>query len=498
MTHRISAAAALLILLTGISAAMSIAADAEVELKSISADGITVRYPANMEAQAHKVLDMAVKQIQPSVEVHKQIIALLADPAGIASSITSLLGADEAQEKTRARLVAYKQKSEALVASFSTIKLMETASAVATGGVDAGVIQVRYDKDANDFRVGTDLNSVSADTLKRSYFPVFVNADGKIRAEERMPEMAIDFLGSAKVMVVAPIHETVAWVVTQQLNFYHPLARWFSEGVSGWVTRRVITRLDPKLQGMVDQMFLPGAAAKKYREKVNLMAWPQISFQNSRDPGLDPALEVAQTQYSVELITSILGSNRGNLLARIVGELKYAPVADTNAICEAIKKTCGTDAQKMLQTYVPKEIRDAARLGEAKKLVAQAEKLVQNRKWSDAAAKLRRAALIEPSDVNTRLNLAWVERELGQNQDSELQVFLAAGLLGQQKYSFHLLAPSVEGNYVLGRLAILLGNLEYARKFLEPVLQAKPDHKDAKRAMAEIKALETAATRTRP
>jgi len=70
---------------------------------------------------------------------------------------------------------------------------------------------------------------------------------------------------------------------------------------------------------------------------------------------------------------------------------------------------------------------------------------------------------------------------------------LAARLLKQQKYSFHLFASSVEGNYILGRLAILVGNLEYARKFIEPVLEAKPDHRDAKRAMEEIKRLESAA-----
>lgn len=100
---------------------------------------------------------------------------------------------------------------------------------------------------------------------------------------------------------------------------------------------------------------------------------------------------------------------------------------------------------------------------------------------------------MSPDDANARLNLAWIEREFGERKDSELQVFLVAGLLKQQNYSFHLFVYSIEGNYISARLAILMGNLDTAKKFLEPVLAYRPDHADAKRAMDEISKLEEVA-----
>ena len=466
---------------------------AQEAMKQISADGITVSFPPANEAQAAKILEIASKSIRPAVEIHREIVALLSNPSELAEEIADLLGADEAQDAARARLAAYKQKSEALIGCFSNFRIIATADAVSTGGVDAGVLQVRYAHDIDEFSMGLELEGLDADRIKRSYFPVFVNADGSIRSEKKLADVALNLLGSTRAMIAAPVHETVIWIISEKLNIYHPFTRWFLEGVSGWVTMRVLTKADPKLGGLVSEMFVPGPAAKKLRDKVNLLAWPQTAFVNRSEAYLDPALELAQTQYAVEAISELLGGNRDKRLAKIVGELKHGPDADTDAVCAAIKKVTGVDFKKTLLKYVPQDIRDGIASGEAKRLIAQAEKLAQEKKWTEAISRLRRALQMTPADVNARLNLAWLERENSERLDSEIQVFLAARLLKQQDYSFHLFAPSVEGNYVLGRLAILLGDLDYAKKFLEPVLEAKPDHKDAKRAMEEIRRIESAA-----
>ncbi len=482
---RAAVALCVLLLAAGVCAAQD-------GMKQLTADGITVSYPPANEAQAKKILEIANKSLRPAVEIHRQIVALFRDPSEMAKEITDLLGAEEAQDATRARLVAYRQKSEALVGCFSNFRIMSTADAVSTGGVDAGVLQVRYAHDVDEFGVGLELERVDADRIKRSYFPVFVNADGSIRSEKKLADTAISLLGSSRAMIAAPIHETAIWIISEKLNIYHPFTRWFLEGVSGWVTVRVMTKFDPKLSDLASELFLPGPVAKKLQDKVNLLAWPQTAFQNRKEPYVDPALEVAQTQYAVEAISDLLGGNRDKRLAKIVGEIKHGSDADTDAMCAAIKKVADADFKNTLMKYVPKDIRDGISSGEAKKLVSQAEKLAQEKKWRDAISRLRRALQMTPADVNARLNLAWLERENAERLDSEIQVFLAARLLKQQDYSFHLFATSVEGNYVLGRLAILLGNLDYAKKFLEPVLEAEPDHQDAKRAMAEIRRLESA------
>jgi hypothetical protein len=96
-----------------------------------------------------------------------------------------------------------------------------------------------------------------------------------------------------------------------------------------------------------------------------------------------------------------------------------------------------------------------------------------------------------PEDVNLRLNLAWLERETNERADSGIQVFIAARVLRQQNYSLHLYASSTEGNYVLGKFAMLIGNLDAAKSLLEPILKENPDHADAKLALAQIRALES-------
>ncbi len=471
---------------------------AQEELKQLVDGTITVSYPPGMESQAKKVMGIMKKSIEPSIDIHHQIVSLLANSGDISTQIAALLGSEEIQQTVTQRLDAYKTKSEALVQAFSNVRLIKTADGMATGGVDAGVLQVRYSQDKDKFNMALDLTGNTGDKLKRSYFPVFINGDGSIRSESKLVDMTVDMLGSSKALVVAPIHESVRYAVEERLNLYHPFARWFNEGVSGWVTKRVIGKIDPQTGDVADKVFAVSADAQKMRDKVNLIAWPQAAFQNQQKPFFDPSLEAAQVQYSVELVSGILGGNRSDKLARIVKSLKYNPADDSATICEAIKRETGDDPQPKLMAYVPKNVKDGIESGEPKKLVSQAEKLVQEKKWSQAADKLRLALQMTPEDVNARLNLAWVEREFGERLDSELQVFLTAGLLKlkPQHYAIHLFVSSVEGNYINGRLAILLGDLDSARRFLEPVLQLKPDHKDAKRAMEEVNKLEGAAKGT--
>jgi len=474
----------ILIALALLVAAPCFAADAD--LKSISEAGITVWYAPKYEAQAKQVLALARTSIAPSVDIHRQISSLTSEAPKLAADITSVLGCEELTEKTKVRLLTYKDKSEALVQIFSNIRLVESADAVAKGGIDAGVLQVRYDDVQNDFPMTLNLPVKSPDVLKRSFFPVFINADGRIRSENKIPEFAIAQLGTNKAMILAPIHEAAHHLLTDELGLYHPFARWFDEGVSGWVAKRISLKYRPELKKLAEEMFSVSAGSKKREDDLNLLAWPQAGFQLRSARDFDPILEAAQTQYSIQLISDLLGGNRGGELAKIMLEVKYKGNPDTDTICQAVKNVTHVDLKAKLQKYVPARVR----MTDRKRTLALAEKLTLDKKWPDAAGKLKAVLEQTPDDVNSRLNLAWVDREYGERADSELQVFIAAALLRQKQYSFHLFAPSLEGNYVLARLAILVGNLETARKFLEPVLQADPKHEDALRALAQIRQME--------
>jgi hypothetical protein len=407
-----------------------------------------------------------------------------------------MLGAEEKKDLARTRLASFKNKSTVLVAAFSNIRLVRKANATAASGIDGGAMQLRYSKEKDEFNVAFDEQDTSPDKLKHSFFPVIVNPDGTIRSEARLGQIALDFLGSGGALAIAPVQDTVSYLIADSLKVYHPLTRWFSEGVSGYVTRQMIAKYAPKLAPAANGLFAVSAASQKLRDSVNLYSWPQSAYM-SKDPGeFDPKMETARTQYAIEAVSSLVTKAGPQALPKIMGSLNYVGNPDTEAICAAIQKVTGSDFKPTLMSYVPDEIRKGIASGEATKLIAKAEGQVKAKKWQDAAASLRQALEMTPDDVNARLNLAWIEREFGQRKDSELQVFLVAGLCKQQKYSFHLFVYSVEGNYVSGRLAILMGNLEAAKQFLEPVLQYKPNHADAKRAMEEVRKLEETAKGT--
>ena len=489
MAHRIIT---IVITLLALATLTNGALAAEEELKQLSDAGITITYPAGLEVQAQRVLAAVKEPVKASLDAHQQIIALLNDPDSIASEIVTLLGAEEKQDETKARILAYKDKSITMAQCFSNLRLIKKVDAMIAKQIDAGVLQARYDEKNDEFEMGMVQTGINESLLKRSYFPVFVNPDGTIKGENSLAKKIEDVLGSNKMMGIAAVHETVGYLIAQELRLYYPLSRWFNEGVSGWVTRTVVTKANPQLKETANQIFTVNAKSKQLRDKVNLLAWPQNAFQNSKFSEYDPALETAQTQYSVELITQLLGRNGSKDLPKIVGNLKFNANADTDTICETIKNITGKDFKATLLGYVP----DGVRKGDAKKLLSQAEALANEKKWAESAAKVRLALQITPADVNARLNLAWLEREFGEKLDSEIQIFLVARLLQQANYKFHLFVGSLEGNYVCGRLAILMGNLESAKQFLEPVLEVKPNHYDAKRAMDDIMTLEAAAKKT--
>lgn len=466
---------------------------ADENLRKLTEGSISIWYPPGMENQAKRVAQVAVKRIAPSVAVHRQVVALLSNVDAVSKHIADLLGAEEKQDDAQARLQDYRDRSQALAACFSNIRLVRKSAAAAAGGVDGGVMKITYEAERDEFRMSLDYQHADSKSVANSFFPVIINTDGSVRSESKLAEMALEFLGVGEALAVAPIHETVGYIMAQELKLFHPLARWFNEGVSAYITRQVIARASPKLVDLLDRVIGVSPKSRERRDRINFIAWPQMPYQNRRAETFDTALEVAHSQYAAEMMASFLGKDGAQKLPRIMGNLNYSGNPDTEAICRAITRATGRDFTPVLMEYVPDDIREGIKSGEAEKLCKRAEELVGKKEWAKAADSLRRALQMTPQDVNARLNLAWIERLTGERLDSEVQVFLCAALLEQTKYTFHLYAPSIEGNYILGRLAILMGNLESARQFLDSVLAYKPDHKDAKRALAEIEKLEKAA-----
>jgi len=483
MLHRLAVVATALLILT-ISPV-----PADDELQSIKEGDFTVQYAPGLDSQARKTLDLLVKSVAPSIEIQKKSIGLLSDPAAISREMAGLLGAEEKADEAEARLRYYKRRAEGLVKCFTNARVIKVSEAIAKGGVDAGVIQIRYDKDAGEFRMVMDPDPDEG-AARRSYFPVLVNDDGSIRGEEKMESFPIDYLGSSNVLPAVPIHETTGYLIAEELKLYHPLARWFNDGVSAWVARRLISRADPTLEPVIRELFEASEKSRALRDKVSFLSWTQAAFQNRKEPYFDPALETAHSQYAIELVTEMLGARGESLLPRIMAGLNYNPDADTNVILAEISKVTGKDAKAIFMNYVAADVRKGIESREAENLVKDAEKAASEKNWKEAADKLRRALAMNPEDYNARYNLAWIEKENGERLETEMQAFLVSRLLRERDYSFHAYAQSVWANYVQGRLRMLLGDVHGARALLVPVLQANPDDPDAQRAVYELSRLE--------
>ncbi len=252
------------------------------------------------------------------------------------------------------------------------------------------------------------------------------------------------------------------------------------------MTRRVITKIEPKYTGLVNELIGTASKYKHLQDKVNLISWPQGAFQISDKGRLVPELEAAKALFAVELISNILGKNGDSLLPKIMSLINYNPDADTDTICQAVQKITKKDCKAMLMAYVPNSLKSL----DSSKLIAQAEEFARQKKWKEAADKLRTALEIDPLNVNARINLAWLEREIDDNLSSEMNIFISARLLKQGLHNYKSFVPAVENYYVLGRLSILFGDIEGAKKYLDTVIELKPDHKDAKKALDQIKAMQ--------
>ncbi len=183
------------------AAAPVVAAD----LKQISDSGFTVSYPEGMDAQAARIMQIVKTSYTPALAAHREMVSLLSDTDALATDIATWLGAEGTRHTAKERLDIYKMRSRTLIRCFTNIKLVKTGDAAAAGGLDAGVVRITYDPDTNDFKMSINAESTDQDAVDRTYLPVLVSADGKVRGEEKLGEMGVGFLGTSKGMVIASV-----------------------------------------------------------------------------------------------------------------------------------------------------------------------------------------------------------------------------------------------------------------------------------------------------
>lgn len=459
--------------------------------KVLTEGDINITYPASLASQAKIVMQTIKPDLTQALGIKRQFISIVSDTDTLSKEISNLLGAQEKQIAMKKRLDDHKINAEALIYCFSNIHLIKTSDAIATSGVDAGIVQIRYNKTAKDFNMTINTAQVDQSTLKRSFMPVFVNNDGKIRAQDKLKVMVAQLVGTSKALAIAPIHDTVNYTLAQELHVYYPFIRWFDEGVSAWVTKRVVLERNPQMKTLLDDMYAVSDSSKKLRNKVNLLSWPQSAFQIKEVPFFNVAMEAANTQYSLELISNTLLSNGDKLLPKIMLQIKNDSQTDNDRISEVISNVTSKPFKPELMKYVPADVKKGMQSDGYNKYMAEAEKFAKDKKWNQTAGSISNALEIQPENINARLNLARAYREIGNRSAGEMQIFLVYNLLKPGSNAGSMFEPGIESNYVVAKLALMLGKIDEAKYFLQAILEANPNHEDAKILNDQVKAYES-------
>ncbi len=468
-------------------------AGAYAQDKRLESGNVEVYYDAKYEAQAKKVLGTVAEPVSASLTMSKRTAKLLSDTEGLSNYIVTLLAAPEQKTYTKNELDRYDREARAFIKTFSKFKLISKDNAVKTKGIDAGVVTVRYDEEKDDFNMVIETNAITEEMLDRSYMPVIINSDGSIRSEDKLVGIALLYLGSGDRMSVVPVHKTVSLLVEDKLRFYNPMTRWFTEGVSSYVTVKAVEKYNPELKDVLREMFVPDEAAAKSRDLINLYATPQANFENRQDPHYSVQKEIASAKYIYELMTKILGANGEKLLPEIVKPLKYVGNPENAKIFAAADKVTGKNTKEMLLEYSPANVKsEAGSKAAADGLVKRAEEAAKGKDYEGCSKLLWDAIQIYPEDSDLYFNHAWAERMCGRTQNAETRIVLGACFLKEGKASANFIYPedkdcAKEGLYIMGRLCVLFGDLKNGEMIFNSILKYYPDHKDAKNGLEQIK-----------
>ncbi len=480
--------------------------------QKLTVGDITVSYPQGLESQAKELADICQQVIPPRKARYLVAARAFSDEKAIAQRVVDLLGCADCTDSTYRALSRLAQDSGALVDTLflpmlSDVRIYREADLRIPGGLHTGVVDLVYDPSADRFMfsMGARITGEGARApAGKGFMPVIVRDDGTFRsaaglgpAEDLAGKLDETAVSGAIVTRAALIHEE-AEIVLGVSGFDHPFARWFNEGVANWVALQVVAEVAPEYLQVCREHFLPGREANPLRERINLLAWTQVTYEREFVLAGDSGLDEAHYPYATELVERLLDRQPPGTLARVVARVKGSQSPDSDAICQAFREVTGKDARSMLLEYVPTHVRDGLAQGLPSTKLQEGYAALSADQLPQAAARLKEALEMSPSDPDAHLNLAIIMRralrgpqvpdpgtEQRRWQESQRHIAIAAVLTKRDaSRQFQIHGPvDDEARYALGRAEQFRGRTEEAKRMLSNLPK---DHQDAQQALKEI------------
>jgi len=480
--------------------------------QKLTVGDITISYPTGSEAQAKDLMAVCQRVILPRRARLLAVPQAFSDRKATAERVADLLGCPDHSASAYDFLSAFASAVDALTENLflpmlSDIRVYREADLKASGGLHSGVIDLSHDSTTDRFML--QINSwVTSEGVKapsgRGFLPVVVRDDGTFRTPpdvglaewvaEPLDELVV---ASAVTLRAAVIHET-AEVLLVRVGCDHPFARWFNEGVANWAELQVVAEVAPEYLQLCREHLLPRQEADPMRERTNLLAWTQATYQREFVLAGDAGLDEASYRYATELIDRLLHGQPRGTLAKVVGKLKESQSPDTDAICQAWQDVTGQDAKSMLLEYVPAKVRDGLAQGLTTVRLQEGYEALSAGRLPQAAALLKEALDMNPSDPDAHLNLAIIMRralrrpqaptpgtEQRRRLESQRHIAIAVALTKRDpSHQFQVHGPvDDEARYALGRAEQFRGRLTEANDILSKLPR---DHADAQEALKEI------------
>jgi len=484
--------------------------------QKLTVGDITISYPQGLEPQAKELAAVCQSVIPPRKARFLAVEKAFSDQKAMAQRVADLLACPEHAEAACQLLGAMEPVTETLLLPMlSDVRIYREADLKAAGGLDAGLVSLSYDPktDQFTFQISAQFNSrTPTPSSATSFLPTIVRDDGTFRTlanlglaeylSDRLDETVVGF---AITVHAAMIHE-VAESMLVSMGFFHPFARWFNEGAASWVQLQVVAQLAPEYLDVCREHFLPGREADPLRERINLLAWTQLTYGREFVVAGDSGLDEAHYPYATELIERLLDRQPPGTLATVVARVKGSQSPDSDAICQAFQEVTGKDARNMLLEYVPTHVRDGLAQGLASTKLQEGYQALSAGELPRAAARLKEALEMSPSDPDAHLSLAIIMRRAlrgpqvpdpgtvqRRRLESERHIAIAAVLTrGDPRHQFQIHGPvDNEARYALGRAEQLRGRFGEAKDILSKLPQ---DHEDAQEALKEIAEQEKALT----
>ena len=468
---------------------------------------ITISYPTGLESQAKGIATVCQRVIPPRKARLIAAQRAFSDHTAIAKRVADLLGSPEHADLAYQVLSAPGPAIDRfLLPMFSEVRIYKESDLKTSGGVHAGPISLVYDPkiDKVTFQFGMSRSSESvAPSVEGGFLPVVVRDDGTFRAQGGIAEHVSGMLDELVIPLAvglhaSMIHEAAESILVVKRGFDHPFTRWFNEGAANWIALQVVDQLAPESSSSCRARLLPDPQDSRLREKINLLAWPQLDYEKQWALAEEIEISRASYRYATELIARVLRDQPAGTLAKVVRKLKGSCSPDTDAVCQVLRDVTGKNAKSLLLEYVPASVREGLKQYlPSKKLEKGYEALAAGDVWQ-AYRLLQEALDMAPSDADAHLNLAIAFRrepgwgqpprprsEYGQWQESERHIAIAAALSKcDMSRQFTVHAPvDDDARYVLGRAEQIRGRTKEAREILSKLPKT---HEDAQSALKEM------------